>query len=133
MVLSDSQAQKQKPTSQVAQETFHSPQEVEYYVQCLRRIQLCRDNGMSAEEALHAFEPFGRAGHNRKRRQPGTGLGLSLARSMVRLHGGDLTLSSRPGAGTTATIILPVSAAFGKPGIASEAATPPARQDAAAA
>jgi signal transduction histidine kinase len=89
--------------------------------------------GMSAEEALYAFEPFGRAGHNRKRRQPGTGLGLSLARSMVRLHGGDLTLSSRTGAGTTATISLPVSAAFGKPAIASEATTPPAKQDAAAA
>jgi hypothetical protein len=44
----------QKPTSQVAQETFHSPEEVEYYVQCLRRIQLCRDTGMSAEEAAQA-------------------------------------------------------------------------------
>ena len=40
----------QKPTSQVAQETFHSPGEVEYYVQCFRRIQLCRDNGMSKED-----------------------------------------------------------------------------------
>ena len=39
-----------KPTSQVAEETYHSPEEVEYYVQCCRRIQLCRDNGMSAEE-----------------------------------------------------------------------------------
>jgi hypothetical protein len=39
-----------KPTSQVAEETFHSPEEVEYYVQCLRRIQLCSDNGMSLEE-----------------------------------------------------------------------------------
>ena len=39
-----------KPTSQVAQETSHSAQEVEYYVQCLRRIQLCRDNGMSIED-----------------------------------------------------------------------------------
>jgi hypothetical protein len=44
----------QKPTSQVAQETFHSPEEVEYYVQCLRRIQLCRDSGMSPEEAAQA-------------------------------------------------------------------------------
>jgi hypothetical protein len=44
----------QKPTSQVAQETYHSPEEVEYYVQCLRRIQLCRDTGMSAEEAAQA-------------------------------------------------------------------------------
>jgi hypothetical protein len=44
----------QKPTSQVAQETFHSPDEVEYYVQSLRRIQLCRDSGMSPEEAALA-------------------------------------------------------------------------------
>jgi len=39
-----------KPTSQVAEETCHSPEEVEYYVQCCRRVQLCRDNGMSAEQ-----------------------------------------------------------------------------------
>ena len=39
-----------KPTSQVAQETFHSPEDVEYYVQCFRRIQLCRDRGMSIED-----------------------------------------------------------------------------------
>jgi hypothetical protein len=44
----------QKPTSQVAQETFHSADEVEYYVQCFRRIQLCRDKGMSKEEIAHA-------------------------------------------------------------------------------
>lgn len=43
-----------KPTSQVAQETFHSADEVEYYVQCLRRIRLCRDSGMSPEEAAQA-------------------------------------------------------------------------------
>ena len=41
-----------KPTSQVAQETFHSPKEVEYYVQTFRRIQLCRDSGMSEEAAF---------------------------------------------------------------------------------
>jgi len=44
----------QKPTSQVAQETFHSADEVECYVQCLRRVQLCRDSGMSPEEAAQA-------------------------------------------------------------------------------
>lgn len=43
-----------KSTSEVAQETYHSPEEVEYYVQCLRRIQLCRDNGMSPEEIVIA-------------------------------------------------------------------------------
>jgi hypothetical protein len=39
-----------KPTSQVAQETYHCPEEVEYYVQCCRRVQLCRDNAMTPEE-----------------------------------------------------------------------------------
>ena len=88
--------------------------------------------GMSADDVLHAFEPFGRAGADRTRRQPGTGLGLSLARSLVRLHGGDLTLASRLDAGTTATVTLPASAAFGANATApvaakSEANTTPAR------
>lgn len=43
-----------KPTSQVAQETFHSPEAVEYYVQCFRRVQLCRDSGMSIEDTAQA-------------------------------------------------------------------------------
>jgi len=43
-----------KPTSQVAQETFHSPEDVEHYVQCFRRIQLCRDKGLSPEEVAQA-------------------------------------------------------------------------------
>jgi signal transduction histidine kinase len=82
--------------------------------------------GMSAEDVLYAFEPFGRSGSERTRRQPGTGLGLSLARSLVRLHGGDLTLASRLDAGTTATITLPASAAFGAAG----ATVPPAKNEA---
>jgi len=43
-----------KTTSQVAEETYHCPDEVEYYVQCLRRIQLCRDSGMSPEDIAQA-------------------------------------------------------------------------------
>jgi hypothetical protein len=43
-----------KSTSQVAQETFHSPDEVEYYVQTLRRVQLCKDSGMCLEEIAQA-------------------------------------------------------------------------------
>lgn len=39
-----------KPTTQVASETFHSSEEVEYYVQCFRRIQLCHDNHLSKED-----------------------------------------------------------------------------------
>jgi hypothetical protein len=43
-----------KPTSQVAQETFHSPEDVERYVQCFRRIQMCRDKGLTEEEIAQA-------------------------------------------------------------------------------
>ncbi|HTQ33590.1 MAG TPA: HAMP domain-containing sensor histidine kinase [Stellaceae bacterium] len=69
--------------------------------------------GMSPDDLRVAFEPFGRAGGLEAQRQQGTGLGLSLARGLVRLHGGDLTLASRLHFGTTATVILPRTAAFG--------------------
>jgi signal transduction histidine kinase len=87
--------------------------------------------GMTAEDTAQAFEPFGRAASDKARRQQGTGLGLSLARALVRLHGGDLTLTSRLGAGTTATVILPASAAFA--GTGPRVAAPAAERDAAAA
>jgi signal transduction histidine kinase len=86
--------------------------------------------GMSAEDAAQAFEPFGRAASDKARRQQGTGLGLSLARALVRLHGGDLTLTSRLGAGTTATVTLPASAAFAGSG---PRLLPAVKPDAAAA
>jgi hypothetical protein len=43
-----------KSTSQVAQETFHSADEVEYYVQTLRRVQLCKDSGMALADIAQA-------------------------------------------------------------------------------
>ena len=43
-----------KPTSQVAEETFHSADEVEYYVQDFRRVQLCHDSGMAKEDIARA-------------------------------------------------------------------------------
>jgi signal transduction histidine kinase len=50
------------------------------------------------------FEPFFTTKAGR-----GTGLGLSIAQAMVARHGGDLTLQSRPGAGTTFRIRLPLA------------------------
>jgi hypothetical protein len=43
-----------KTTSKVAEETFHSPEEVEYYVQSLRRVQLCLSAGMTEEDIAAA-------------------------------------------------------------------------------
>lgn len=64
--------------------------------------------GMSAEELERAFTPFWRADGSRTRRTGGVGLGLALARRIARVHGGEVTLSSAPGTGTTARLEVPL-------------------------
>lgn len=62
--------------------------------------------GISHAEQQRIFERFYR-GPSVRRRIPGSGLGLSIAYRIVRAHGGDLTVQSRPGE-TTFRIALPV-------------------------
>jgi signal transduction histidine kinase len=66
-----------------------------------------RDTGIGISEAdlPHVFERFYRC--DRSRSQPGTGLGLSLARAIARAHGGDITATSTLDQGSTFTIRLP--------------------------
>jgi signal transduction histidine kinase len=68
-----------------------------------------RGIGMSDDELDSAFTPFWRADTSRTRRTGGVGLGLALARRIARAHGGDVTLSSRPGQGTTARLEVPLT------------------------
>ncbi|HEY4057643.1 MAG TPA: ATP-binding protein, partial [Kofleriaceae bacterium] len=65
--------------------------------------------GMSSEELARAFTPFWRADGSRARKTGGVGLGLALARRIARVHGGDVTLISQPGKGTTARLDVPLS------------------------
>jgi PAS domain S-box-containing protein len=65
--------------------------------------------GIKAEDAERIFEPFVQADEGATRRFGGVGLGLSIARKVARLHGGDISLLSTPGAGTTARVVLPPS------------------------
>src|SRR5699024_10344619 len=57
--------------------------------------------GMSAQELHGVFENFYRPEHVRKAAIPGTGLGLAISRGYVRAHGGDITVTSRKGVGST--------------------------------
>jgi len=65
--------------------------------------------GMSPDELERAFTPFWRADSSRTRRTGGVGLGLALARRIARVHGGDVTLASSPGKGTTARLEVPLA------------------------
>jgi PAS domain S-box-containing protein len=63
--------------------------------------------GMSAEEIAKALQPFQQIDSALSRQNEGTGLGLTLTKSLVELHGGRLSLASSPGQGTTVTVRLP--------------------------
>jgi len=63
--------------------------------------------GMEPEEIPRALEPFGQIDGSLTRRYDGTGLGLTITKAFVEMHGGTLTLDSEKGRGTTATIRLP--------------------------
>jgi PAS domain S-box-containing protein len=65
--------------------------------------------GIRAEDLNRIFEPFVQAEDGMSRRYGGIGLGLSIARKIARLHGGDVTLESQYGTGTTARFELPAS------------------------
>lgn len=54
------------------------------------------------------FEPFARLEGSRNRERGGSGLGLALARAIVREHGGDLTLQNLPGKGLGVRLSLPL-------------------------
>ncbi|WP_094770436.1 ATP-binding protein [Microbacterium gorillae] len=70
------------------------------------------DQGIGIAEAdqQRIFERFYRADQARSRRTGGTGLGLSIVKHAVHRHGGDVRLWSRPGRGSTFTILLPAAA-----------------------
>jgi signal transduction histidine kinase len=67
--------------------------------------------GIAKEDLPILFTRFGRVSTSQTVHLPGTGLGLYLGRQLARLHGGEITVDSAPGRGSTFTLHLPVTAA----------------------
>ncbi|HEX7084727.1 MAG TPA: ATP-binding protein [Vicinamibacterales bacterium] len=70
-----------------------------------------RGLGIGPADLPHIFEPFYRGAEASARQIHGNGLGLSIVRGIVEAHGGRISLQSTPGAGSTFTVHLPISAA----------------------
>jgi PAS domain S-box-containing protein len=60
-------------------------------------------SGIAKKDLAQVFQPFFTTG-----KQHGTGLGLAICRNIAEAHGGDITLTSEPGRGTTARLWLPL-------------------------
>ncbi|HEY0622652.1 HAMP domain-containing sensor histidine kinase [Sphingomonas sp.] len=72
------------------------------------RIEVAdRGPGIPADQIAAVFDPFTRLDPSRNRTTGGVGLGLTLARAIVREAGGDIALANREGGGLSATITLP--------------------------
>ena len=63
--------------------------------------------GIATGDQARIFDDFARVETGYAQAQPGTGLGLALARRLVRLMGGEIALASSLGQGSTFTITLP--------------------------
>jgi len=83
----------------------------DYYGNVLLHIE---DTGMgiSKKDLMHIFEPFYRAERSRKRSNGSSGLGLTIASELVKIHSGRITIKSAENKGTVAIVTLPYGRAI---------------------
>ncbi|MBI3969242.1 MAG: HAMP domain-containing protein [Chloroflexi bacterium] len=82
--------------------------------------------GIAPEHLPHVFKRFYRADKSRSRAEGHAGLGLAIVKYVVEAHGGTVTVSSKPGQGTTFVVSLPIATA--EPPVAPAAAATSARR-----
>ncbi|KPQ38903.1 MAG: Signal transduction histidine kinase [Phormidium sp. OSCR] len=63
--------------------------------------------GMTREQIEHIFQPFTQADQSTTKKYGGTGLGLAISRRFCQMMGGDITVDSEPGVGSTFIVDLP--------------------------
>ena len=87
------------------------PVEVSAEVRGDRAAILVRDHGIGipSRDLERVFERFYRVDRARSRQTGGTGLGLAIVRHVAQNHGGEVTVVSHEGEGTTFTLFLPAS------------------------
>lgn len=97
------------------------PVEVGAAVESDRVALVVRDHGIGipTRDLERIFERFYRVDRARSRDTGGTGLGLSIVRHVAQVHGGEVTVTSREGEGSTFTLLIPL--ANGGPRALSEA------------
>ncbi|GAB4194957.1 MAG: hypothetical protein OHK0024_34960 [Thalassobaculales bacterium] len=88
------------PGGRITCRTLVQPQGVEFVVEDT-------GIGIAAEDLPRLGRPFELVGDIDRAASRGAGLGLSITKSLVRLMGGEMTIDSRPGAGTRVSITLP--------------------------
>jgi signal transduction histidine kinase len=76
--------------------------------------------GMTQEQVGRLFHAFSQADASTTKKYGGTGLGLSITRHFCQLLGGDVTVASRPGEGSTFTITLPDRVTMAAPAVVTE-------------
>jgi signal transduction histidine kinase/CheY-like chemotaxis protein len=87
--------------------------------------------GIAEDEQERIFDAFQRGGRSARTSTEGTGLGLTLSRRFVELHGGRMWMESTPGSGSTFGFAIPVGAAVDdSPAPPAPAGAPPAAGDA---
>jgi two-component system OmpR family sensor kinase len=117
MVTGDSQRLHQVVSALVHNAMMHTPLdtsvELRGHVEASNVVIDVIDHGpgMDARTAEGAFERFFRGDPSRSRHSGGSGLGLSIAKSIVEAHGGNISLTTSPGKGVQFRIALPAVSA----------------------
>ncbi|WP_058533128.1 sensor histidine kinase [Legionella saoudiensis] len=101
--------------SNLINNAVHYGAQATIHLQCLpQQVEIIitdKGPGLPAEELEQAFLPFYRGEHSRSRSTGGTGLGLTIAREIVQMHQGDISLSNLLEGGLKVCITLPLKPA----------------------